>query len=275
VGCEVKRTHSVPRSGLWRRVSGADRRPAPRESGTDSATPFARPALEQAARLNAMGEMAGVLAHELNQPLTAISAYVGAARRLMASGKLQAREVDDILARVADQSERAARVIARLRAYVTRGEIVTAPESLSAMFDEATAIALAGGRGAGLVLSAAVDPRADAVLADRLQVEQVMLNLIRNALEAMADAPRRELRVGARLAPGGQVEAYVADTGPGVPEDLSDRLFEPFVSGKPDGMGVGLSISRGVIEAHGGTIRAERNAEGGATFRFTLRRAPA
>lgn len=232
-----------------------------------------RARLENFTRLNAMGEMAGVLAHELNQPLTAISSYVSAARRLLADGAIQPHELGDILGRVSEQSARAGEVIARIRGYVARGEIRPASESLSAMFDEAAAVAMTAAGESGVQLRIEFDPALDRVLVDRIQVQQVMLNLIRNAIEAMAGSRRRELRIGAAPAGGGLVEAFVADTGPGISEDVAARLFHPFVTGKADGMGVGLSISRNIIEAHGGAIRAEVNADGGATFRFTLPRA--
>jgi C4-dicarboxylate-specific signal transduction histidine kinase len=228
-----------------------------------------RARLENVTRLNAMGEMAGVLAHELNQPLTAISAYVSAARRLLAGGTMQPHELSDILARVSEQSVRAGEVIARIRGYVTRGEISPSAQTLSAMFDEAAAVAMAGSDDTSLVLRAEFDPGLEKVLADRIQIQQVMLNLIRNAMEAMAGSRRRELRIGGALC-GDMIEAFVADTGPGVSDEVAERLFQPFVTGKADGMGVGLSISRSIIESHGGLIWAERNADGGATFRFTL-----
>jgi signal transduction histidine kinase len=233
-----------------------------------------RARLENVTRLNAMGEMAAVLAHELNQPLTAISAYVSAARRLLADGRIQPHEMVDILTRVSEQSVRAGEVIARIRGYVARGEISPSAQALSKMFDEAAAVAMAAASDrAEVVLRSEFDPALDRVMADRIQIQQVMLNLIRNAMEAMADSRRRELRIGCAPHADGMVEAFVADTGPGIPDDVAERLFEPFVSGKADGMGVGLSISRNIIESHGGALWADRNPDGGATFRFTLPRA--
>jgi two-component system sensor kinase FixL len=232
-----------------------------------------RARLENMTRLNAMGEMAAVLAHELNQPLTAISAYVSAARRLLADGRMPPHEMVEILARVSEQSARAGEVIARIRGYVARGEISPSAQVLSRMFDEAAAVAMAAADGAEVTLRAEFDPTLDRVLADRVQVQQVMLNLIRNAMEAMADSRRRELKIGCVPGAGGMVEAFVADTGPGIADDVAERLFEPFVTGKAEGMGVGLSISRHIIESHGGALWADRNADGGATFRFTLPRA--
>jgi two-component system sensor kinase FixL len=230
--------------------------------------------LVNVARLNAMGEIAATLAHELNQPLTAIAGYAGAAHRLVARDAAQLTAVTELLEKVAGQALRARDIVGRIRGHVTQGELVLTPQSLSEMFQEAGAVAVAtAGGDPPATLRQDFDPTADQVLADRIQLQQVMVNLVRNAVEAMANSPRREVRIGMRPEPGGLVEVFVADTGPGLPPDLAERLFEPFVSGKADGMGIGLSISRSIIEAHGGEIRAEPNPGGGAVFRFTLRRA--
>ncbi|MDB5427382.1 MAG: sensor protein FixL [Phenylobacterium sp.] len=225
------------------------------------------------ARLNAMGEIAATLAHELNQPLTAIASYAGAAQRLVERDTGQSANLGDLLEKVTGQAARANEIIGRIRGYVTKAELSPAPQSLSEMFDEALAVAAAGA-GRKVVVRREFDTAADRVLADRVQLQQVMVNLIRNAVEAMAEAPRAELTLGGRAGPAGFVEAWVSDTGPGLPPELAERLFEPFVSGKADGMGIGLSVCRSIIEAHGGGIRAEPAPGGGAAFRFTLRRAP-
>lgn len=231
-----------------------------------------RAQLETLTRLNAMGEMAAVLAHELNQPLTAISSYAGAAARRF-ERDADPQDVGELLGKVSEQAVRAREIIARVRGYVTRGEAAPRHEELSVMFGEAAAVAMADAARPDVVLRSEFDPQAEHVLADRIQVQQVMLNLIRNAIEAMDHVRRRELRIGATADGDGFVQAYVADTGPGVPADVAERLFQPFVTSKGAGMGVGLSISRNIIEQHGGRIWAERNDEGGATFRFTLPRA--
>jgi len=119
------------------------------------------------------------------------------------------------------------------------------------------------------------DRAADQVLADRIQVQQVVLNLVRNAVEAMVQSPRRELRIGSREGAPGFLNVHVADSGPGIAPELAERLFQPFVTGKADGMGVGLSISRNIVEAHGGRMWTGSNADGGATFYFSLQRADA
>jgi len=233
--------------------------------------------LENVTRLNAMGEMAAALAHELNQPLTAMANYVGIAQRLAARADAQGGEaggeLGEMLDKISGQVVRAGDIIARVRGYVTRGEVAVSVEAVSTMFEEAAAVAMPGSARGGVVLRAEFDPGADQVLADRIQVQQVMVNLLRNAVEAMAGLPRRELRIGCRPRPDGFAQAYVADTGPGLDTEVAERLFQPFVTGKAGGMGVGLAISRNIVESHGGAIWAEANAEGGTTFHFTLKRA--
>lgn len=233
-----------------------------------------RAQLENVTRLNAMGEMAAALAHELNQPLTAMANYVAIAQRYAARGEAEGEDVAEMLEKIASQIARAGEIIARVRGYVTRGDVAPGVEALSTMFDEAAAVAMPGSARGGVTLRAEFDPAVDKVLADRIQVQQVMVNLLRNAVEAMAGSSRRELRIGCRHGPDGLTQAYVADTGPGLDAEVVERLFQPFVSGKDGGMGVGLAISRNIVESHGGTIWAEINPEGGATFHFTLKRAP-
>jgi signal transduction histidine kinase len=228
--------------------------------------------LVQVARLNAMGELAGALAHELNQPLSAIVNYVHAARRQADRAGPDAIGHEELLDRVAEQAERAVGIVASLRAKVDRGEIEPSRQALFSLVREAVNIAL-GGATAEVAVRWEFGPGTGLVLADRIQVQQVVLNLARNAIEAMAGAPRRELTIGSRLGADDFVETYVADIGPGLSPEVAERLFEPFVTDKPEGMGVGLSISRSIVEAHGGRIWTEPNAEGGAIFRFTLPRA--
>ena len=177
----------------------------------------------------------------------------------------------------AEQSLRAGQIIKRLRGLVAKGEAEEMrPEDLPRLVEEAAALALAGGKASGVAIAFRLDPALPPVLADRIQIEQVLVNLVRNALEAMSGGGggegtrHRELVVAAAPAGAGEVEVSVADTGPGLAPEVAGRLFEPFVSTKPDGMGVGLSICRTIVEAHGGRIRAEPSPGGGAVFRFTL-----
>ena len=223
-------------------------------------------------RLTAMGEMASTLAHELNQPLSAIANYLKGSRRLMEdSGDERAAAVREAMDKATDQALRAGEIIRRLRDFVSRGESERRVESLPKLVEEASALALVGAKEHGVRVRFLFDPAADLVLADRVQIQQVLLNLMRNAVEAMADSPRRELTLATLPQPDGVVEVAVADTGPGIAEEITQQLFQPFVTTKRQGMGVGLSISRTIIDAHGGRIWAERNVGGGTVFRFTLR----
>ncbi|EJN11637.1 PAS domain S-box [Bradyrhizobium sp. YR681] len=227
--------------------------------------------LVHVSRLTAMGEMASALAHELNQPLAAISNYMKGSRRLLA-GSLDPNtpKIESALDRAAEQALRAGQIIRRLRDFVSRGESEKRVESLSKLIEEAGALGLAGAREQNVQLRFSLDPEADLVLADRVQIQQVLVNLFRNALEAMAQSPHRELVVANNRAADDMIEVEVSDTGCGFQDDVIPNLFQTFFTTKDTGMGVGLSISRSIIEAHGGRMWAESNTSGGATFRFSL-----
>ncbi len=222
-------------------------------------------------RLTAMGEMASTLAHELNQPLAAIANYHKGCRRM-----LEKRSDDDSLMlrgaldKAAEQAMRAGQIIRRLRDFVARGETDRRMESVRKLIEEASAIALVGAKERGVSVRYQLEPKADVVLVDRVQIQQVLLNLIRNAVEAMEESERRELVLSARRTADDAVVIAVSDTGSGIPEDLRTHLFQPFFTTKQHGMGVGLSISRTIIEAHGGELRAEPNPGGGTVFRMRL-----
>ncbi|MDE2378541.1 sensor protein FixL [Bradyrhizobium sp.] len=227
--------------------------------------------LVHVSRLSAMGEMASALAHELNQPLAAISNYMKGSRRLLSgSGDPNASKIESAMDRAAEQALRAGQIIRRLRDFVSRGESEKRVESLSKLIEEAGALGLAGAREQSIQLRFNLDPNADLVLADRVQIQQVLVNLFRNALEAMMQSPRRELIVANTRVGNDMIEVEVSDTGSGFQDDVIPNLFQTFFTTKETGMGVGLSISRSIIEAHGGRMWAESNASGGATFRFTL-----
>jgi two-component system sensor kinase FixL len=222
-------------------------------------------------RLSAMGEMASALAHELNQPLAAISNYMKGSRRLLAgSTDPNTPKIENAMDRAAEQALRAGQIIRRLRDFVSRGESEKRVESLSKMIEEAGALGLAGAREQNIQLRFHLNPECDLVLADRVQIQQVLVNLFRNALEAMAQSPRRELVASNEKVGDDMIEIEVSDTGSGFHDDVKANLFQTFFTTKETGMGVGLSISRSIIEAHGGRMWAESNAAGGATFRFTL-----
>jgi C4-dicarboxylate-specific signal transduction histidine kinase len=215
--------------------------------------------------------MAGALAHELNQPLTAFTNSVNAGRRMMANSSHHGIDtICDVLDEAADQALRAGEIIRRLREFVTRGETEMRIENLADLIREASDLASAGTRAHGVQVRLSFDPRALTVLGNRVQLQQVMLNLIRNAHEAMAQSEWRELEVATRRLDDESIEIAVADRGSGLPDDIAEHLFEPFHTTKNNGMGLGLSICRSIIEAHGGKLRYEPNGGGGAVFRVTL-----
>jgi two-component system sensor kinase FixL len=172
--------------------------------------------------------------------------------------------------RAAEQAIRAGHIIRRLRDFVSRGESEKRVESLSKLIEEAGALGLTGAREQGVKLRFNLDPKHDLVLVDRVQIQQVLVNLFRNALEAMAQTPRRELAASNAKVADDMVEVTVSDTGSGFDDDVKSNLFQTFFTTKEAGMGVGLSISHSIVEAHGGRMWAEANESGGATFRFTL-----
>lgn len=227
--------------------------------------------LARLARLNELGEMASTLAHELNQPLSAIANYVqGCSRLLKNMDDALASRMREALDETARQTLRAGQIIRHLREFVTRGETEKQPEDLHKLVEEAGALALVGSRELGVrtVFDFKAGPKV--VLVDRVQIQQVLINLMRNAMEAMKESEARELVVRIMQGEGDEAVVEVSDTGSGVPDDVVAQLFQPFVTTKPGGMGIGLSISKRIIEAHGGELIMQRNEKGGATFRFTL-----
>ncbi|MBC6981269.1 sensor histidine kinase [Caulobacter sp. 17J80-11] len=222
-------------------------------------------------RLTAMGEMASALAHELNQPLAAVTNYLKGTSRLLKADPPPFERVADAVDKAGEQALRAGDIIRRLRDFVARGETERRVENLPRLIEEASALALVGARERGVHVRFALDPQVDQVLADKVQIQQVLLNLIRNGLEAMDEAPTRVLEIRAVPAPDNMVQVSVADTGSGLAPEAAAQLFTPFFTTKAEGMGVGLSISRTIVESHGGRIWAEPNPGGGTVFNFTLR----
>lgn len=219
-------------------------------------------------RLNELGQLVSALVHEVNQPLTAITNYTSACRRLTAAGNLKG--VEQALARIEDQTGRTRDIVQRIRNFVSKRQPELRPENLCEVVEEAIALTRASTRDGILKLVAQVDASA-AVLIDRVQVQQVLFNLLRNGIEAMQGQSKREITVTAIPGDGDMVEISVADCGPGLPEAVRDKLFQPFVTTKRDGMGVGLSVCRTIVEAHSGQLWADAGDTGGAVFRFTLR----
>ncbi len=222
--------------------------------------------LVHVARLNELGQMVLALAHEVNQPLAALTNYLSGTRRLVRAGRREAAEQAIELA--AEQANRATQIIQRLRDLVRKGETDKRVEELPKIIQEAIALALVGITGR-IELDLQVSPDAADAMIDKVQIQQVLLNLVRNAAEAMAERRHRKLSIGATRA-GDMIEVSVIDNGPGLGNDIRARLFQPFVTTKPQGMGVGLSVCRRIVEAHGGRIWADEAVSDGAAFRFTI-----
>ena len=222
-------------------------------------------------RLTAMGEMASTLAHELNQPLSAIANYLKGSRRLLeGASDEKSAAMRDALDKAADQAMRAGHIIRRLRDFVARGESERRVESITKLVEEASALALVGVKDLGIRVQFQFNPEIDLVIADRVQVQQVVLNLIRNAMDAMETSQTRDLVVAIAPAESGHVRISVTDSGSGISPEIAEQLFQPFITTKRHGMGVGLSISRAIVEAHNGRIWVEPNPTGGTIFHFTL-----
>ncbi|QYO79014.1 PAS domain S-box protein [Devosia salina] len=221
------------------------------------------------ARYNELGEMASTLAHELNQPLAAVVNYVQGAQRLLTDAtdpKLV--QLQAALQEATRQTLRAGDIIRHLREFVTRGDADMQPSDVKTLVEEASALALAGSSESGIRTYFELSDTPP-VLANRIQVQQVLLNLIRNAMEAMRESENKVLTVRTSV-DDGFVSVDVIDTGPGIPPDIQARLYQPFVTGKRGGMGIGLSIAKRIAEAHGGTISAGSTPTGGTRFHFSL-----
>ena len=228
--------------------------------------------LAHVGRVSEMGTLASSLAHELNQPLTAIASYCEGADELLA-GKADAETIGtarDALREVAAEAVRAGEIVRRMRDFMSHGQTEHKLEHLPRLITEANALALVGSREHGIEVQVSLDPRADNVFVDRVQIQQVLVNLIRNAIEAMSESDVRSLRISSRAGPDGLITIAVEDTGSGINHDLAPQLFQPFITSKESGMGIGLSICRTIVEAHGGRIWFEPGDGGGTIFNFTL-----
>jgi two-component system sensor kinase FixL len=219
---------------------------------------------------NELGQMMSSIAHELRQPLTAAMNYANACRRLLATDPAPPAKALAMAEKAGEQIRRADLFVSDLRAFIQNRASDYAEEEIVSIVDEIMPIALMGTSHLGLAVRSSHGENLPRVCADRIRVQQVLLNLLRNAVEAMSSAPRRELSVETRLSSPDEVEIAVGDTGCGIPPDVAKRLFEPFVTSKTGGMGIGLPVCRSIIEAHGGRLWAENRPEGGTIFRFTL-----
>jgi two-component system sensor kinase FixL len=226
--------------------------------------------LAHLSRVMMLGELSGSLAHELNQPLTAILSNAEAAQRFLEKGEMT--ELRDILDDIVTADKHAGEVISRLRLLLKKGEVVRLPLDVNDAVQDALKLMRSDLVNQGVMVEPALAPGLPAVDGDRVQLQQVLLNLVINACDAMADndGADRRLLVCTECAPDGGARVAVADNGRGIPEGMLDRVFEPFFTTKAHGMGLGLSVCRTIIAAHGGELTAVNNAGRGATFHFTL-----
>jgi two-component system sensor kinase FixL len=225
-------------------------------------------------RVSAMGTMASTIAHDLNQPIAAISNYAESVRDMLAEPEhsdfgLMREALDE----TAGEALRAGAIVRRLRDFVARGDVEKTVESLPTLINEASVLGLMTARELGVETVFDIDPYASPVFVDKVQIQQVLINLVRNACEAMRGSTERRLVIASGPDQPGLVRVSVADTGAGIDPGIADQLFTAFVTTKTDGMGLGLSICRTIIEANGGRIWAEPREGGGTVFNFTLQRA--
>jgi two-component system, LuxR family, sensor kinase FixL len=222
-------------------------------------------------RFSAMGQMSSTLAHELNQPLTAITNYVKACRRMMdASDSKPSPKILETMDKAVAQAVRAGQIIRRMRDFIEKGQTDRTAEGINKVVEEASALALVGAKQENIRVNFQLAPESPPVWIDKIQIQQVVLNLVRNAMEALIHSPVRDLTIGTAASFDDMVEVTVSDTGPGLAPVVVANLFQPFVTTKPKGMGLGLSICRSIIDAHGGRLWASANPNGGITFHFTV-----
>jgi C4-dicarboxylate-specific signal transduction histidine kinase len=231
-----------------------------------------RSELEHFGRVATLGELSAAIAHELNQPLTGIVANAQASQRFLERGAAEQPEVADGLADIVSDARRAGEVIRRLRELLRKGSVEVAPLDLNGVVEEVVNLTASDVQLRGAILEVELGDGLPRVAADRVHLQQVLINLILNGLDAMVETPadRRRLRVRTGALDDRRLWLAVEDSGCGIPEEVLDRLFEPFLTTKPEGMGMGLSIVRSVVERHGGEVTGANNPGGGATFRVSL-----
>ena len=221
-------------------------------------------------RVHMVGEMSAAITHEVNQPLAAIKNYAFAARRRLA-GRSTDPKVEELLDKIEEQASRAGDVLHSLRAMVKKHESERTKTEVAPLVRDTLKFVEIESHRAAIRLESTIAPGLPPVFVDGIQIQQVMLNLTRNAIEAMEEAGHSgTLKVGVQGNGHGEVAVSVANSGPGIAPGDAERIFDPFYSTKEAGLGVGLSISRAIIEAHGGRLSLTPNAGGGSVFRFTL-----
>ncbi len=228
--------------------------------------------LAHAARLSTIGELTSGIAHEVNQPLTAIVSFAEACLRMLRSGKADSQKLEDALGQIAVQGQRAGHIIRHLRQLARKGESERVQIDLGHLVRDVLGLFSNELHASGIALHLMLDESGPAVKCDRIQIEQVVLNLVRNAMDVLEEGPAegRELTIRTRADSGGTIELTVEDTGEGLGADGGERIFELFFTTKADGLGMGLSISRTIIEDHGGRLWASPHPGGGAIFHVTL-----
>jgi two-component system sensor kinase FixL len=229
------------------------------------------------ARLSTMGEMAAGLAHEINQPLSAIANYAQACQRLLKMPDHDPEDVVAALQQINSQALRAGEVIRRLRLFVKNREVTREPVDCTRLLEDLRTLAETDARLHNVWLRIESEGDLPTVYADPIQLQQVILNLVRNAIDAMADVPehRREVVLSSRITDDGEIEITVADHGTGLAAEATEHLFNAFFTTKSGGTGLGLAISRSIVRAHGGRLWHTPNEGSGARFHFTLPVAPA
>ncbi len=218
-----------------------------------------------------MGQMSSAIAHELNQPLTAIVNFVKAARRTLDSVEgPKAARAQELIDKAAAQTQRAGAIIKNLREFIEKREGNRMPESLNKVVQEAIALGFVGAKHLNVKVRLDLDPGLPPVLIDKIQMQQVLINLIRNGVEAMQTVATRELSVTTASDDPGHVQITVRDTGTGLAPEVAKRLFQPFVTTKSNGMGIGLTICQSIVDAHGGRISTLEGISPGTAFRIRL-----
>jgi two-component system sensor kinase FixL len=226
----------------------------------------------KASRLTTMGEMAAAIAHELNQPLSAITNYASASLRMLKKGVENQEDVEKALAHIDTQAHRAGEIIRGLRNFVKPANINLEVVNIASIIDEVMPLAELDARANNITLTIDVPRDLPEIVADQLQIQQVILNLLRNGVDAMKDSPPedRQLRMEAYCSGSDEIRIDIIDRGQGVPEDIKDNLFDPFFSTKSDGMGMGLAICQTIAKAHSGRLAFLKNPEIGTTFSISL-----